>query len=110
MGILRSGLPDVIEDEEDLARFLTQSDHFNILSDVPVRPSAFLPSTKDRKTSVCRHGKQPLERLRAIGLVAATGRKLYGAAIFKAKTVREAALQVEPDEPPDRHAVIKGWP
>ena len=48
MGTLPSGLPDLIGDEEDLARFLTQRSHFNAIM---AKPAAFLPSRKDRETS-----------------------------------------------------------
>lgn len=107
MGTLGSGLPDQIGDDEDLARFLTQSSHFNALM---AKPAAFLPSVKYRETSVSRHGSQPLESLWAIGAKAAGGRTLYGAAIFKAGSVRAAQLDVLHDEPPPRHAAIRGWP
>jgi len=107
MATLSSGLPDLVADEEDLARFLTQSNQFNASM---AKPAAFLPSPKDRETSVARHGTEPLERLWAIGVNAAGDRTLYGAAIFKARTVRIAQLEVTADEPPPRHAVIRGWP
>ena len=107
MGMLPSGLPERIGDEEDLARFLTQSSHFNATM---AKPAAFLPNPDGRETSVSRHGCEPLDRLWSIGLVAAGGRKLYGAAIFKARAVRSAQLEVLADEPPPRHAAIRGWP
>jgi hypothetical protein len=37
-------------------------------------------------------------------------RNLYGAAIFNARAVRSAHLEVVADEPPPRHAAIRGWP
>jgi hypothetical protein len=46
--MLPSGLPEQIQDEEDLARFLVQSSQFTTTS---VKPSAFLPNPKDRETS-----------------------------------------------------------
>ena len=107
MATLPSGLPDLVADEEDLARFLTQSSQFNA---VMAKPAAFLPSPKDRETSVSRHGSQPLEKLWALGMDAAGDRHLHGAAIFKAHTVREAQLEVVADEPPLYHGVIRGWP
>lgn len=107
MATLPSGLPDLVADDEDLARFLKQSNQFNTLM---AKPAAFLPNPKDRETSVSRHGHAPLESLWAIGLVAAGDRTLYGAAIFKARTVREAHLEVMADEPPPRHAAIRSWP
>ena len=107
MATLTSGLPDLVADEEDLARFMTQSNQFNTQM---AKPAAFLPSPQDRETSVSRHGNEPSASLWAIGLVAAGCRNLYGAAIFKARTVRAAQLEVTADEPPPRHAVIRGWP
>ena len=107
MATLSSGLADVITDGEDLARFLT---HRNKFAALMAKPAAFLPAPKDRETLVSRHGREPLERLWGIGLIAAGDCNLYGAAIFKASAVRSAKLEVMPDEPPPRHAVIRGWP
>lgn len=97
----------MIADDEDLARFLTQSNHFK---QGQVLPTAFLPSRRDHTTSVCRHGAVPLDSLRQLGLNAAGNRKLYGAAILKAGDVRRAQLEVRADEPPERHAIICKWP
>jgi hypothetical protein len=51
-----------------------------------------------------------LESLWTIGLQAAGDRSLYGAAIFKARVVRAAQLEVAAAEPPPRHAAIRNWP
>jgi len=76
-----------------------------------VKPSAFLPNPKDKATSVFRHGRRPTESLWDIGINLAAGdRSLHGAAIFKAKHVRSALLEVLAQEPPPRHANITGWP
>jgi hypothetical protein len=107
MTSLPSGLPETLQDGEPVARFLTQSGHFSKTS---VDPGAFLPGKRDRETSVSRHGREPIEALRSLGLAAAGERKLYGAAIVTGRNVREASLQITPDEPPERHAVIRGWP
>lgn len=107
MPILPSGLSDIVADEEDLARFLTQSSQF--ISRMP-KPAAFLPSQKDHETSVSRHGSEPRESLWSLGKEAAGERNLYGAAIFKAAVVRAIQLEVFAAEPPPRHAVIRGWP
>lgn len=104
---LPSGLPDETDDQEDLARFLTQSSHFN---STLVKPAAFLPSPKHRETSVSRHGCKPQKDLWKLGADAAGDRTLYGAAILKAVNVRIAGLNVFADEPPLRHAVIRDWP
>lgn len=108
MAILPSGLPETVEDEEDLARFLNQSSQF---SRVTAKPAAFLPNVKDRETSVFRHGPEPRSDLWAIGAsVVPAGRSLKGAAFLKARHVREAELEVNPSEPPPRHAAIVNWP
>lgn len=107
MGNLESGLPEEIAEDEDLARFLTQSSHFNTTQ---VKPAAFLPSPRDHETSVCRHGKAPAKDLWNLGTAAAGERTLYGAAILKASEIRSAQLEVFPDEPPPLHAAIRNWP
>jgi hypothetical protein len=106
MSTLPSGLPDSIASDEELARFLTQSSQFN---SVMVKPAVFLPSPKSQETSVSRHGREPASRLWEIGLAAAGDRPLYGAAIFTV-AMMPATLLALPDEPPLRHAVIRGWP
>jgi hypothetical protein len=104
---LPSGLPETVDAAEDLARFLTQSSHY---SGRTAKPGAFLPSPKDQATSVSRHGTEPIEALRQLGLVAAGNRSLHGAAIIKSGAVRDVGLDVDVDEPPERHALIRGWP
>lgn len=105
---LPSGLPEQVADEEDLARFLTSSGHLRASA---VRPAAFLPNPKDGETSVFRHGATPLADLQTIGkTVAGEDRRIHGAAIVKAKVVREAKLEVRSHEPPPRHANITDWP
>lgn len=105
--MLPSGLPEQVDDQEDLARFLTHHSQFNAIM---VKPPAFMPSPKDRETSVSRHGAQPAYALWQLGTIAAGERNLYGAAIFKAEVVRRVGLLVESSEPPLRHAAIRGWP
>ena len=107
MAILPSGLPKHIDDEEDLARFLTQSSHFNSIT---TKRGAFMPEPLHNEASVSRHGRKPIEGLWRLGEVAAVGRNLYGAALVKAKSVRKIGLDAGADEPPPRHAVIRGWP
>lgn len=104
--MLPSGLPDEVDDDEDLARFLTQRSYFNSSQ---VKHTAFLPSGAG-ETSVSRHGAEPSERLWDLGRTAAGPRKLHGAAILKASVVRELALTILADEPPSFHAVIRNWP
>lgn len=104
---LPSGLPDQVSDDEDVARFLTSSGHYN--SSV-VKPSAFLPSPKNGETSVFRHGAEPLDELKAIAQKeVGAERRIHGAAIVKAAAVRAVELEVRAKEPPPRHADIVGW-
>jgi hypothetical protein len=106
--ILPSGLPAEIADEEDLARFLTSSNHYNASM---VRPAAFLPNPHNGETSVFRHGAEPLEELKSIAQKeVGEQRSIHGAAIVKASVVREAELEVRAKEPPPRHADIIDWP
>ena len=106
--MLPSGLSEVIDDDEDLARFLTSSSQFNAIM---VKPSAFLPNPRDGETSVFRHGNEPRDELWKIGReCAVVDRTLHGAAIFKARNVRVALLELVASEPPPRHAGIVRWP
>jgi hypothetical protein len=105
MAMLPSGLPNVVADGDDLARFLMSSSQF---SSTGVKPAAFLP--KEGETSVFRHGGQPRAALWQIAATYAAGqRTLHGAAIVKARHVRAARLDVVASEPPPRHANIVGW-
>ena len=106
--MLASGLPDIVSDDEDLARFLTSTSQFNAQM---AKPAAFLPATSDRETSILRHGSEPRDALWAIGDEYVGGiRRVHGAAIMKTADVRAALLDVIADEPPARHAAIRGWP
>jgi hypothetical protein len=106
--MLASGLPEHVDDDEDLARFLTFTSQFNAQM---AKPSAFLPSPKDHETSVFRHGDEPRAELWTIGEEhVAEKRTIYGVAIAKASDVRAALLNVIAGEPPPRHAAIRGWP
>ena len=106
--VLSSGLAEIVEDEESVARFLTSASQFNASG---AKPSAFLPNPKNGQTSVFRHGNQPSESLWRIGHEHVTAfRTLHGAAIVKTMHIRSAGLDVVAQEPPPRHANIIGWP
>lgn len=108
METLPSGLPEQVGDEENLARFLTQSNHFNALM---VKPAAFLPNPKNGQTSVFRQGNEPHEAVWQFGQEHVAGeRNIHGVAVVKANHVREVKLDVLAKEPPPRHANIVGWP
>jgi hypothetical protein len=105
--MLESGLPEIVGGDEDLARFLTSSSHFNTGG---VKAPAFLPSPNDRETSVFRHGGEPQEALWAIADQHLAVRRIYGAAIVKVQHVRDCQLDVIASEPPLRHAAMRSWP
>lgn len=106
--MLPSGLPELVGDSEDLARFLTSSSQFNSQM---AKPSAFLPAPRDRETSVFRHSSEPQAQLWQIGDEhAAASRTVHGSAIVKTIDVRLVGLSVLADEPPPRHAAIRDWP
>ena len=112
MADLPSGLSEAVDEAEDLARFLRSSSEY---SATVVKPVAFLPDPKDadKETSVFRHGRDPRPRLWKIGadhVVLEPGRRIHGAAIFKARHAIGAGLKVVAAEPPDRHAGLRDWP
>lgn len=105
---LPSGLPERVADEEDVARFLTSSGHYNATA---VRPAAFMPNPSNGETSVFRHGGEPLAALRAMGEAeVGVSRRVHGAAIVRAGVTRSVGLAIRAGEPPPRHADIVGWP
>jgi len=105
--MLPSGLPEVIGNDEDLARFLTQGNQY---SSNGVKLAAFLPHPKTQDVSVSRHGVTPVHGLQELGLAATQGRALHGAAVVDAASVRHIGLAAVADEPPHRHALITQWP
>jgi len=60
---LPSGLPEHVGCDEDVARFLTSSGHYNASA---VKPAAFMPNPRNGETSVFRHGAEPMDDLKAI--------------------------------------------
>lgn len=107
MGTLPSGLPEHVGDDEDLARFLAQSNQFSASR---IKPSAFLPHPRHRNTSVFRVSADPERLLATWNQNNPAGRRLRGAAICRARHVRSAGLDVIASEPPPTHANIEGWP
>lgn len=105
--MLPSGLPERVEDDEDLARFLKSASHFNASG---AKPSAFLPPPDVAETSVFRHGPVPSEVLWEIGRQnIEAGRNVHAAAIVTAGAIRAVHMDVVAAEPPPRHANITGW-
>jgi len=107
MNMLPSGLPDHVDDQENVSRFLTSSSQFN---STMVKPSAFLPNPIHRNASVFRIDNEP-ERLRKVWQETTSGeRQLKGLAIVRVAEVRRVQLEILADEPPPAHANIEGWP
>ena len=88
---LLSGLPEVIDDSEPVARFLTQRSH---IANGIVTAAAFLPNPKDRETSVFRAVNLPRTEMWPHGVLAAGQRTLYGAVFLKAHAAQAANLRV----------------
>ena len=107
MQTLPSGLAEFVANEENLARFLTQSNQFG---SGMAKPAALLPNPIHKNTSVFRIGGDPDQLRRVWAETDKSGRQLKAAALFKAADVRSAQLDVIAEEPPAAHANIEGWP
>jgi hypothetical protein len=113
MATLPSGLPERVADDENLSRFLTQSNLYTAVKETPgtwmAKPAAFMPNPKHRNTSVFRMGID-LEHAKKTWNENATGeRTLKAIAFCTALDVRNAQLDVVASEPPSGHANIEGW-
>lgn len=106
-------LPSTLSGSESLARYLTQSNHYN-LQTYSVMPRAFEPPS-DLRLSVFRiNGLSDLEvwkngQVNVIDKMPQP-RPLYGFADIKVLEVQATNLTVDPDDTPPRHACIVGWP
>lgn len=101
----------MIRDDEPLARFLLSKRHYARTKGA-IRPGAFLPPP-DLRLSVFRTQGLELDEIWELGAreaAAPSDRTLYGSAHVVTSQVRAQYLDVEADEPPDRHANIIGWP
>lgn len=104
---------NIVSQEESLARYLTQRDHFS-RPDNAVKPKAFMPPP-DLRLSVFRIAGLSTDAVWDIGQrevidVLPQPRTLHGIAEIKALNVQENGLTVDPDNTPIRHANIVGWP
>lgn len=106
MSALPSGLPEHVADDEELSRFLTQSNQF---SSIGPKAAALLPNPKHRNASVFRG--EDIPSLRQTFEAARTdGRQAKAVALFRTFVVRQIGLDVIAEEPPMAHANIEGWP
>ena len=100
------------EQGEPLSRFLCSKSHFSIEKRL-VKPGAFLPEPTSLETSVFRTNGLLSAEIWAIGeryITKPSGRTLRARAELFAKSVYGVALKVHPDNNPERHATIVGWP
>ena len=109
--------PSPISDSERLTRYVTSQDYFNASKNL-VNFRVFLPLPKESELSIMR--TQPLAEHEVwtsgdTAIAAPSGRTIFARGDFFATDVQESFvepwhLSVAPDEPPVRHAVIRGWP
>lgn len=100
------------DDAEPLSRFLLSTRHYEVKK-MHVKTSAFLPEPNSLETSVFRTLGLNSEEIWAIGehhVAQPTGRTLHGRGQVLARAPRRLGLEVQPDNQPERHAVIAGWP
>lgn len=105
--------PEVVSQEESLARYLTQKDHYSRQENA-VKPKAFMPPP-NRTLSVFRIAGLSKDAIWDIGQkevinVSPEPRTLHGMAEIKAISVQGTGLTIDPDNTPIRHANIVGWP
>ena len=99
----------VPERDEGLTRFIFSRNHF---SSGRVKPDAFLPHRDTLETSVFRAIGMDPSGIRERGMMVGekSGRSLKAWADVSAGVVFDAGLDVRPDNFPERHAAIIGWP
>ena len=108
-----SGVKKQLCDQEFLARFITSKRWYSIQKSI-VKPQAFMPPPnlqlsifriKDLKDpEIWEIGiKQVFEKMKQ-------PKNLHGRADIKAVDIFDVDLQIEPDNPPPRHANIINWP
>lgn len=107
-----SSLPNNVNDQELLARYLTSKKWFSSLHN-RVKPHAFMPPSH-LELSVFRIANLPVPTIWKIGRRAIRKMKepktLYGSGDILAVNVLDLLLLIQPDNKPPRHANIVGWP
>lgn len=107
-------LPSVVNQNESLARFISEKRGYFSVEKKSVLPRTFMPPINLR-LSVFRIDGLELEEVWQIGQtevidVLPQPKPLYGMASIKASKVRECELEIEASKNPPRHADILGWP
>ena len=101
----------VPEREETLSRFIFSRSHFSPVGN-RVKPHALLPHKDTLETSVFRTAGLERAEIRRIGDMAGApkGHTLKAWGDIFAGAVFDVGLDVRPDNVPERHAAIVGWP
>jgi hypothetical protein len=103
--------PDPTPDEVT-SRYLRHSNQY-APSIGRVKPHAFHPAPADHKTSVFRVQGLTESEIWSLGeehIQSPSGGELRARAELLVAQIAGVGLQVEPQEPPQRHANIAGWP
>ena len=97
---------------EELSRYLLSRSQFSSMHQ-RVKYHAFLPEPRSMETSVFRVRGRGADEIWDLGqrLVASPlGRPLRARADITTREVLEVGLAIHPDNRPERHATIRGWP
>lgn len=104
-----------IDSKEDLTRFIFNQNEFG-RNATPhyVKGRAFEPRADNLETSVFRTSELDENGFWEVGARVHRDRPLnlhlYGGATVSVETIVNVGLNVKPSEPPERHALIVGWP
>lgn len=106
-----------IDSSENLSRFILQRQYWYRTDNPPVKSrvkyAAFMPNPNNGETSVFRTSGITDEVIWDIGdreVSAKAGKPILGRADIIAVVVMSKDLEIIPNEPPERHANITGWP
>jgi hypothetical protein len=105
------GFDQIPERREVLSRFIFSKNYFSAPQN-RVKPGAFLPSEDPLETSIFRGDGLNREQIRRNGdeVGVPSGRALKAWGDVPAGGVFDLGLDVRPDNIPERHAAIIGWP
>ena len=104
--------PEQVRPDEPLSRYLLQTGYFS-RHQRRIKPHAFLPEPSTRATSVFRTSgliETEIWRIAEEHVSGPAGRTIHGRADILVSQVEATGLCVDPDNVPERHAEIVGWP
>jgi hypothetical protein len=102
---------EVPQREEVLSRFIFTRSHFNQPQN-RVKPDAFLPSKSPVETSIFRGVGLANDAIQQAGNIVGqqSGRRLKAWGDVPAGVIYDVGLSINPDNVPERHAAVTGWP